>query len=263
MEPRRRERLTTEAPCTNTNWLHIDRLIQPCARAAIPTPALSAGDTSIFLGMTWTIPDLNTRETAMLVWIILALAVALAIPSGREIVVDGVKIAARPFVSVMLTVTTLLALAITICLAWLGYWRTPMIPATIAWFVGTAIIGTFSTDGVGDLRRLAARTVALTAAVEFVSNAYTLPLPVAWIPQNARNDGDSGYACRLQLVRYCLRYERVLAVGGLSLPKPLGLDPGGVDPRTASPYSSELGHRVRRAQPAVTLPSESSAAPRG
>jgi hypothetical protein len=128
--------------------------------------------------MTWTIPDLNTRETAMLVWIALTLAVALAIPSGRGIVVDGVKIAARPFVAVMLAMTTLLALTITICLAWLGYWRTPMIPATVAWFVGTAIIGTFSTGGVTDLRWLATRTVALTAVIEFVSNAYTLPLPV-------------------------------------------------------------------------------------
>ncbi len=114
----------------------------------------------------------------MLVWIVLALAVALAIPSGRGIVIDGVKIAARPFVTVLLAATTLLAAAITICLAWFGYWRTPMIPATVAWFVGTAIVGTFSMGGVGELRRLAARTVALTAVVEFVSNAYTLPLPV-------------------------------------------------------------------------------------
>ena len=128
--------------------------------------------------MTWTVLDLNTRETATLVWIVLALAIALTIPSGRGIVVDGAKIVARPFVTILLAATTLLAAATTICLAWLGYWRTPMIPTTVAWFAGTAIVGTFGTGGVSELRRLVATTVALTAVVEFVSNAYTLPLPV-------------------------------------------------------------------------------------
>lgn len=130
--------------------------------------------------MTWTIPDLNTRETATLVWIVLALAlaVAVAIPSGRGIVIEGVKIAAKPFVTVLLAATTLLATAVMICLAWLGYWQTSMIPATVAWF----IIGTFSTGGIGEPRSLAVRTVALTAVVEFASNAYTFPLAVAGLP---------------------------------------------------------------------------------
>ncbi len=112
----------------------------------------------------------------MLVWMVLTLVAALSIPSTRGIIIEGIKIAARPFVSVLLVATTLLAAAITICLAWFGYWRTSMIPATVAWFVGTAIVGTFSTGGVGELRRLAAKTVALIAVVEFISNAYTLPL---------------------------------------------------------------------------------------
>ena len=111
-------------------------------------------------------------------WVVLALGIAVAIPSLRVIVIDGVKIATKPFVAILLAATTLLAAAITIFLAWFGYWRTAMIPTTVAWFVGTAIVGTFSMDGVGELRRLAARTVAFTAVVEFVSNAYTFPLPV-------------------------------------------------------------------------------------
>jgi hypothetical protein len=125
----------------------------------------------------WAIPDLNTRETATLVWVVLALGIAVAIPSLRVIVIDGVKIATKPFVAILLAATTLLAGSITVCLAWFGYWRTAMIPTTVAWFVGTAIVGTFSMGGVGELRRLATRTVAFTAFVEFVSNAYTFPLP--------------------------------------------------------------------------------------
>jgi hypothetical protein len=114
----------------------------------------------------------------MLVWVVLALGIAVAIPSLRVIVIDGVKIATKPFVAIILAATTLLAAAITTCLAWIGYWRASMIPTTVAWFVGTAIVGTFSMGGVGELRRLATRTVAFVAVVEFVSNAYTFPLPV-------------------------------------------------------------------------------------
>ena len=117
----------------------------------------------------------------MLAWAVLLLAIAVVVPGLRVIVIDGVKIAARPFVAILLAVTTLLAAAITIGLAWSGYWRASMIPTTVAWFVGTAIVGTFSMGGVSELRRLAVRTVALTAVVEFVSNAYTFPLPVEMI----------------------------------------------------------------------------------
>jgi hypothetical protein len=126
----------------------------------------------------WTAPDLNTRETATLAWVVLALGIAVATPSLRVVVIDGVKIATKPFVAIMLAATTLLAAAITICLASLGYWRASMMPTTVVWFVGTAIVGTFSMGGIGDLRRLATRTVAFAAVVEFVSNAYTFPLPV-------------------------------------------------------------------------------------
>lgn len=51
------------------------------------------------------------------------------------------------------------------------------IPTTAAWFVGTTIVGMFSMGGISELRRLAMRTVAFAAVVEFVSNAYTFPLP--------------------------------------------------------------------------------------
>lgn len=61
--------------------------------------------------MTWTVLDLNTREIATLVWIVLTLAIALTIPSGRGVVIDGAKIMARPFVTVLLAATTLLAVA--------------------------------------------------------------------------------------------------------------------------------------------------------
>jgi hypothetical protein len=126
----------------------------------------------------WTIPDLNTRETAALIWVGLVLVFALAIPSGREILVDATKLVSKPFVAILLAATTLVAVAIMAGLAWLGYWQVSMMPTTVVWFLGTAVVATFSTEGVSELRRLAIRTVALTALVEFVSNAYSFPLPI-------------------------------------------------------------------------------------
>ncbi len=111
-------------------------------------------------------------------WIVLALAVALAIPSLRVAVMKAAKTATTPSLAILLAATTSFAAAITLCLARLGYWRTSMIPTTVTGFFGIAILGTFSTDGVSELRGLATRTVALTAIVEFVSNAYSFPLPL-------------------------------------------------------------------------------------
>jgi hypothetical protein len=120
--------------------------------------------------------DTNTRETASLVWAIAALLVALAIPSLRASVSALVSVVLRPFTAVLLASTTLLAAATTGGLALIGYWRPSMVAATAAWFVGTAIAGTFRMGGVRELQLLALRAVALAGLIEFVSNAYTFPL---------------------------------------------------------------------------------------
>ncbi len=125
-----------------------------------------------------TIPDLNTRETAIVLWTAATLVVALAVPTLRAILAEGVRIAGQPLVKVLLTCTTFFAAAAVGLLSLVGYWQTSMIAPTIAWFVGTAIVGTFSMEGVGELRSLILRVIAATALIEFVANAYTFPLLV-------------------------------------------------------------------------------------
>jgi hypothetical protein len=127
---------------------------------------------------TLTIPDLNTRETAIVLWTAATLMVALATPSLRTILAEGVRIARQPLVRVLLTCTTVIAVVATGLLALLGYWQPSMLATTVAWFLGTAIVGTFSMGGVGELRDLILRVVAATALIEFVANAYTFPLLV-------------------------------------------------------------------------------------
>jgi hypothetical protein len=128
-----------------------------------------------------TIPDLNTRETAIVLWMAATLVVAVAVPTLRAILADGVRIAGQPLVRVLLTCTTVIAVAATGLLAVVGYWRTSMLAPTIAWFVGSAVVGTFSMQGIGELRTLILRVIAATALIEFVANAYTFPLPVELI----------------------------------------------------------------------------------
>lgn len=123
-----------------------------------------------------TIPDLNTRETAIALWTAVTLVIALAVPGLRAILAAGFRIAGQPLARVLLTCTTLIALAATGLLALVGYWHTSMLPPTITWFIGTAIVGTFSMEGVGELRALILRVIAATALIEFVANAYTFPL---------------------------------------------------------------------------------------
>ncbi len=62
---------------------------------------------------------------------------------------------------------------------------------------------------------------------------------VAWFPQNACKGAGSGYACRLQLVRYFLGYEGIWAVEGPSLPELLVLGSG--DRRTSQPLLIAAG----------------------
>jgi hypothetical protein len=68
---------------------------------------------------------------------------------------------------------------------------------------------------------------------------------VAWFPRNACKGAGSGYACRLQLVRYFLGYEGIWAVGGPSLPKLLVL--GSSDRRTSQPLLIAAGSVLRLA----------------
>jgi hypothetical protein len=104
-----------------------------------------------------TIPDLNTRETAIALWTAATLVLALAVPDLRAILAEGFRIAGQPLARVLLACTTLIALAATGLLALVGYWHTSMLPPTITWFIGTAIVGTFSMEGVGELRTLILR----------------------------------------------------------------------------------------------------------
>ena len=126
----------------------------------------------------WTILDLNTRETATLAWGVFVLVLGGANDDIRSSLKTVLGTAVKPSIRVLLATTGIWAGAIILALDRGGYWRSSMIPATVAWFGGTAIVGTFSMGGVRELRRLVTRTVALTAVVEFVSNAYTFPLPI-------------------------------------------------------------------------------------
>ena len=93
----------------------------------------------------------------MLAWAVLLLAIAVVVPGLRVIVIDGVKIAARPFVAILLAVTTLLAVVRTSGVAWFGYRRALHDPDVSRAVVGHSERWNFRMGGVSELRRLAVK----------------------------------------------------------------------------------------------------------
>jgi hypothetical protein len=126
----------------------------------------------------WTLPDLNPRETATLVWAAVLLAFVLRNRDVRRSAASLGRILFRRPIRTILVATMGVATTLVTGLALVGYWRPSMVDETLAWFVGTGVVATFnSTDSAG-LRRLLTRTVALVSIVEFLTNAYTFPLLV-------------------------------------------------------------------------------------
>lgn len=132
-------------------------------------------------------PDfLNSREDAILVWIVVGLAYVLR-KDFRGI--GGSFLAVlRSLLHPKLLLLFGAALAYSAALVYaanrLGLWHSTALKATIYWYVGTAVVlaGEAVMDGARDsgefVRRVLRRVVAVTIIVEFIVNVYALPLAV-------------------------------------------------------------------------------------
>jgi hypothetical protein len=126
------------------------------------------------------IPGLNTRETALVVWLVV-LAVLLG---RRRSVWDALwnvvtSLFQRYVIAAWLSALIYTGIVIAVLIHF-RYWNLELLKGTIVWFFGSALVALFSTEPVGAhyYRQLILRNVAVVALVEFVVNLYTLPLPV-------------------------------------------------------------------------------------
>jgi hypothetical protein len=131
--------------------------------------------------MRWTIPGLNTRETALLVWLAIFALFMATKPDVRRSVASVFKtLLGSVFLTVMIASAAAWATGAVLLLRWLGDWQLAMAKVAVAWFIGSALIAVFYTDSVDShyFRRLVVRNVAIAAIVEFVVNLHTFPLPI-------------------------------------------------------------------------------------
>lgn len=126
----------------------------------------------------WTALDMNTRETATLVWAAVLIVFVLANRDLRHSAVSVVRALAQHPIRIVVGSTTCVAVLIVAALASIGYWRPTMIYETLIWFAGTGVAGTFNSDTLADLWGLLIKTVALTSVIEFLTNAYTFAMPI-------------------------------------------------------------------------------------
>jgi hypothetical protein len=129
----------------------------------------------------WAIPGLNTRETALVVWVGGLLLLALKRREVRssfaalfKLVVTSVFLGGVIFGAVAYATATVLLLRR------FGYWESDMTRVAILWFFGFALIALFNTRNVDPryFRRLVLHNLGLAVVVEFVTNLHTFPLPV-------------------------------------------------------------------------------------
>jgi hypothetical protein len=130
----------------------------------------------------WTIPALNTRETALVIWLV---GVLLLLVATKRDVRQAVGSIFRTFFgSVWLLGPTAVAAAyatgIVLVLRQFGKWSDELTKVAVIWFFGFAFLAMFRTQNVDATyyRRLAFHTLGLAVVVEFVSNLHTFPLPV-------------------------------------------------------------------------------------
>jgi hypothetical protein len=132
-------------------------------------------------------PDfLNSREDAILVWIVVGLAYVLR-KDFRGIggsFLATLRALLSPKLLLLFGSAALYVAALVYGASKLGLWHTSALKATIYWYVGTAVVlaGQAVTEGARDYSDFAGkvlrRVVGVTVLIEFIANVYALPLAV-------------------------------------------------------------------------------------
>jgi hypothetical protein len=129
----------------------------------------------------WAIPGLNTRETALAVWLAMLLAVGLLKPDARRGIAGLLRLFATSGLLGGLIAGAASYLGVAVfSLDRLGYWSWSMTSAAVFWFLFFGLVAMFDTRNVdaGYYRRLLTRNLGAAVAIEFIVNIHTFPLPV-------------------------------------------------------------------------------------
>jgi hypothetical protein len=146
--------------------LHVRASVEHCAHAS---------------PLMWTIPTLNTRETATVIWsAVLVLFVLRSIPSTRATALSLFKSAVSGGIRWLVLGSLIYVAAVIYGLEATGYWRTDMIGETAFWFLGGAAFGMPRAISRKWMRPkvILRQLFAVSAGLEFLANVHTFLLPV-------------------------------------------------------------------------------------
>lgn len=128
----------------------------------------------------WTIPTLNTRETATAIWsAVLVLFVLRFIPSTRATLLGLLKSAVGGGIRWLVLGSLICGAAVIYGLKKTGYWSTDMIGETAFWFLGGAAFGIPRAISRKWMRPkvILGQLLAVSAGLEFLANVHTFVLP--------------------------------------------------------------------------------------
>jgi hypothetical protein len=129
----------------------------------------------------WAIPGLNTRETALVVWVGGFLLFTLTKRDVRSSIGGLLRsVLTSVLLGGVILGAAVYAAATVLLLRYVGYWESDMTRVAVLWFVGFALVAVFNTKNVDAryFRRLVLHNLGLAVVVEFVANLHTFPLPV-------------------------------------------------------------------------------------
>jgi hypothetical protein len=164
------------------------------------------------------LPGLNTRETALVVWVVGFLLFALTKRDVHHRIWGLLKFT---FTSAWLVGALLMAAAWATAsiflLVSLGYWEGSMTKVALLWFVGFALVALFDTKEVDRSYpyRLLLRNLGLAVVVEFVVALHTFPLPIELIlvplafllvGMQVIAEGNPEFAPTRKLIAWCLGF---------------------------------------------------------
>jgi hypothetical protein len=162
------------------------------------------------------IPGLNTRETALVVWACVLLVFLLTKAEVRSSFASTLRVIfGSRFLSSVIVSAGAYAAGTVLLLRHVSYWEGEMTRTAVVWFFGIGIVAVFNTKRTDTryFRRLVLDNLALAAVVEFVVNLDTFPLPVElvlvplaflFVGTQVVAESDPDYAPARKLIAACL-----------------------------------------------------------
>jgi hypothetical protein len=131
--------------------------------------------------MDWTIPNLNTRETAVAIYAGAFFLWSLTVPGVRSGLWQVLRVMSSVYIGGVLVVAAAYSAGVALLLLYSGNWSGELTKLAALWFVSFALVAVFRAGENVDrsyYRRVVLHTLGLAAVAEFVVTLHTFPLPV-------------------------------------------------------------------------------------